>query len=259
MHARRRAAPEQPAHWCCFYGFGPVQKRNVAIRALRYALGPTVIHGSNVAPERWEAMVMLEKSLFAREDNTELEALMSKFCMSVGVVDLEKYLGATMIACYERVESGDRCFGNMHVKRNRQLRQTLEGFVRRRREVEHTLRVEQEMGVGFTLANMLHLHRELRGWHSNRDAANQELTLAQRSLGDALVCLNLVISMVEHRSFNADWTDAVETGRIVTLRFARLPRAAPPPPRRPPPRPPMCARVRAKERVCIAFHMFCLD
>jgi hypothetical protein len=135
-----------------------------------------------------------------------------------------------MIACYERVESGDRLLGNMHVKRNRLLRQTLEGFLHRRREIEHTMRVEQEMGVGFTLANMLHLHRELRAWHSTRDAANQDLSSAQRSLGDALVCLNLVVSMVEHRSFNADWTDAVEHGRIVTLRFARLPRAAPPPP-----------------------------
>jgi hypothetical protein len=184
-----------PFQWTCVYGFGSVEKRNLVVRVLRYALGPVMLHGSNVGAGRWEALLLMEK---LRADSQEFEQLLDKFHMSIGVVDLETYLGPQMLAAYERIEAGDSTFGTLHLKRNRLHKQNLESFMRRKREVQHTMRVEEEMGRAFTLSSMLDLHREYRVIVVNREAAELELGTVQRGLADALVNLRVVMSMVEH-------------------------------------------------------------
>lgn len=184
-----------PFQWVCIYGFGTTEKRNLVVRALRYALGSVMLHGSNVGAGRWEALLLMEK---CRADSPEFERLMDKFHVSMGAVDLETYLGPQMLTAYERIESGSSMFGTLHLKRNRLHRQNLESFIRRKREVQHTMRAEEEMGRAFTLPGMLHLHREYRVVVVNREAAELELGFVQRGLADALVNMRIAMSMVEH-------------------------------------------------------------
>lgn len=81
------------------------------------------------------------------------------------------------------------------------------------------MRVKQEMGVRFTLTNMLNMHCELCLWRNNIDDVTHELNLVQSTLADVMVCLSLVMSMVEHRSFNTEWADVADAGHIVSLLF----------------------------------------
>lgn len=213
MHARKRLTPWRPSQWSCLYGFGTTEKRNLAVRALRYGLGPGVLHGSNVGDNRWEALLQFDTRLH-KADSEEFERFLGKFHMSIGVVELEVYLGPVMVACFERIQAGDRIFGNMHLKRNRMHLQNLEGVLRRKHEIEHTVRMEQEMGLDFTLSNMLNLHRSLTHEQRNRRALVQDVQLVQTRLADTVVGLTLVLSMVEHSSSNFDnWTETQATGR----------------------------------------------
>lgn len=145
--------------WLALYGFGSNRKKILLFRMLRYALGPSLLVGSTIAENRWEAMMLLETW---RPEFEELEAFCDKFKSSIGITDIGGYMDPVMIACYERIQAGTLLFGNIFLSKNSEHHRNLESFLQKKKEAERTTLAEQEMGVPYNLRNMLVMHRSLR-------------------------------------------------------------------------------------------------
>lgn len=205
LHQRVRESTRGENLYLGLYGFGRSDKKVVAMRALRYALAPMLVHGSTVSEGRWEALIVLDKWRPALAD---LEIFLLKFRMSIGVVDLETYMGSGMLACYERIEKGSMVFGSMLLHRNQVWHTTLQACLRRKNEHEHTLRMEADVGLPFTVQNMWALHHSLQNaeldrarLQNARTALVDSLTTIRRHVVDVMV-VGRVMSAIVH---NADF------------------------------------------------------
>ena len=206
LHAPARAsadAGQQATQYLAMYGFGNNEKKVVAMRALRYAVGPALLHGSTVSDGRWEAMVMLGRW---RPAAIDLENLLVKFRMSIGVIDLETYMGASMLACYERIEQGRMVFGSMLLSRNLSMHQHLQQCLHNKQEQEKRLQMEQVVGMPLSVQSMWAMHHSLQNSDIEATILAQSVRDVRRHVVDVLVIARVVSSLVEHAEFVEDAT-----------------------------------------------------
>jgi len=85
----------------------------------------------------------------------DLENFVELFKMSAGLTDLGTYMLPTMIACIERVESGDRAYCNWRCMRSTCVRNAYL-HAKQKRDIEAQYeRVRYDTGMSFSTTNML--------------------------------------------------------------------------------------------------------
>lgn len=204
LRGRHVKTSREPEVWLAFYGFGSNRKKILCFRLLRYALAPYFLFGSTVANNRWEAMMLLDKWRPAVDD---LQSLCDKFRMSIGITELGSYLGAGMVTCYERINKGTLLFGSLYLPRNRRHHMNLEACVEQKKEQERTRIAEEEMGVPFSLRNMLAMHRTIRNLEvEHAEMVQSSEDLCRHVLG-VLCSMNVLNSMMSNAT-------QIEYGRI---------------------------------------------
>lgn len=148
-----------------FYGFASARKRNLFLRLMRYMLKPRMLVASQVSDDRFEGLCFINPISHAESEThtmADVERVVELFKMSIGVCELDSYMGNEMISCFERIQKGNLWYGNITNVRNGNILRTLRRRLQERQQAEIEARVRAETNLPFTPQNMLSLHRELQ-------------------------------------------------------------------------------------------------
>ena len=113
-----------------FYGFASARKRNLFLRLMRYMLKPRMFVASQVSDDRFEGLCFINPISHAESEThtmADVERALELFKMSIGVCELDSYMGNEMISCFERIQKGNLWYGNITNVRNNILRTSGDG------------------------------------------------------------------------------------------------------------------------------------
>ena len=143
--------------YMAFHGFATDFERSVFLRCVKYACTPRVLYSSFKGSGAFEG-VMLVNPHSGTASTDDFERLFDLFKMSLGSTDLGSFMSLSMIACIERIDTGQRMYGNWTSLRAQAVRTSYEMLKRDRDVREQHERVRVETGLHFTTGNMLSLH-----------------------------------------------------------------------------------------------------
>lgn len=164
MGLRRRSGRNgSPVNrYVAVWGFGSVHSRNTFLRGLRYALQPRIIYASQKKPAElaprsnyFEGVLCFQPGVASIE---ELEALVERFHMSIGIADLDTLMSEAMITCISRVQDGEYAFGNWQSQQNTFYRLEYARRLSQKQEREARMNMQRVTGLPLTTANMLTLY-----------------------------------------------------------------------------------------------------
>lgn len=166
--------------YVALWGFGTVHSRNTFLRGLRYALRPRIIYASQKTPVIWEprsnyfeGLLCFQPGVISIED---LETLVERFHMSIGIADLDSLMSDAMITCVSRVQAGEYAFGNWNSCQNNWYRSEHARRLGHKQEVEARRNLLDVTGLTLTTSNMLSLYY-------NRQNLEIDLQLMRNHLG----------------------------------------------------------------------------
>jgi len=143
-----------------FHGFATDFERSVFLRVLKHATKPRVLHSTFQQNSAFEGFAILHPTTRAA-DVAMVESLFELFKMSAGVTDLGLYMSAPMVACIERVEDGERPYGNFRSLRAGNVRTAYVHAKMRRDTAVKLERVRTETCLTVSASNMLSIHYQL--------------------------------------------------------------------------------------------------
>lgn len=164
-------------------GFSNTQMRNCLLRAIQIFFRPTVLHASQIAKDRWEAVICLHirigvifqffphsvqellpgfdalKSHDGWHDFssfvTSFETWLQRFSVQVNVIELSRWMDVATVSALDRINAGTHRFGNWQHERTSRF---VYEYLWKRNEIfkqQQNSYVHQHVGMDFTIGNMM--------------------------------------------------------------------------------------------------------
>lgn len=191
-----------------FHGFASDFQRSVFLRCLKFCINPRVIYSTFMSNGSFEGVLVIHPICEAASVQ-DLDNFVELFKMSAGLTDLGTYMSPTMIACIERVESGNLAYGNWRCMRSTCVRNAYL-HAKHKRDIEAQYeRVRLETGLPFSTSNMLAIHYQLN---------NTQIELMQAS--DLLSRIRNLIATIPP-TFNVYGTEAIQEPSALHNQYIR--------------------------------------
>lgn len=125
IHAGVNPGEPQSLNTCAymaFFGFGSVETHTALIHVLQDTLCPVLLHSSFVKHGRFEGILSIREC----QKSDSVERLLDCFTMSIGTVEINTYMGESMITCLQRIGKGTQKLGNINTPQNEHVRARLQ-------------------------------------------------------------------------------------------------------------------------------------
>lgn len=144
--------------WIAFTGFGHKLLRDAFCLIIRHYVKPRLFHSAMTDDSRWEGLMCVR----LRRDE-DMALLCEHFAASITLVDIDTFMGPSMMACLERIQRGCNFMGNYFTKKCAYFRSQYASAkeaqrLQAKREEEQQVRVLT--GIEFTPRNMISLYQE---------------------------------------------------------------------------------------------------